>query len=43
VQWRFFEWFSGLTDSEAEEYQRRYPEPPEWQGKYAEYRRSNEG
>lgn len=35
---KFWGWFSYLTDDEATEYARRFPEPEEWRGKYAQIR-----
>jgi len=32
---RFYQWFSKLTDDEAEDFADRHPEPEQWQGQYA--------
>ena len=35
---RFWSWYRELTDEQAEDYAKRYPEPPDWRGKYAQIR-----
>jgi len=31
----FYQWISRLSDAEAADYAKRYPEPRGWRGKYA--------
>jgi hypothetical protein len=35
---QFYQWFSRLSDAEAAEYAREYPEPEGWTEKYAQIR-----
>jgi hypothetical protein len=38
VYGEFWDWFGGLSDDEAAEYEQKYPEPRSWRGKYKQIR-----
>jgi len=39
---KFWAWFNTLTDEQAGDYARRYPEPENWLGKYAQIRKDRD-
>jgi hypothetical protein len=39
---KFWTWFNTLTDEQAGDYARRYPEPENWLGKYAQIRKDRD-